>query len=70
MATGNSRGVRSNQTSPQQRLVLELIITEPQPLTGQVGPAGTPDRIPFRGWIDLMSAINTLCDNGTGTLRS
>jgi hypothetical protein len=44
------------------RLTLELDVSGSEPLAGQVGPAGTPKRIPFHGWIDLMSAIHTLCD--------
>ena len=42
-------------------LTLELVIFRSQPLSGQIGPAGAPDRIAFHGWIDLMSAIHTLC---------
>ena len=41
-------------------LVLELVISESDPLTGLVGPAGSTDRLCFRGWIDLMSAVATL----------
>lgn len=69
MATGDPPSTRPSGARPQRQVVLELVITEPQPLSGQVGLAGTADRIPFRGWIDLMSAINTLCDDGTGTPR-
>jgi hypothetical protein len=70
MATGESRSTELSGAKPRQQLVLELVISESQPLAGHVGPADTADRIPFRGWIDLMSAINALCDNGAGTPRS
>ena len=53
-------------TRPQQRLVLELVISEPEPLSGMVGPAGAPHRVAFHGWIDLMSAIHTLCADDSG----
>jgi len=57
------RGTQAGEARPGERLVLELVISSPQPLSGQVGPAGTPHRIPFHGWIDLMSAIHTLSAN-------
>jgi hypothetical protein len=47
-------------TRPGHRLVLELVIFEPEPISGLVGPAGAPDGVAFHGWIDLMSAIQTL----------
>jgi hypothetical protein len=49
-------------------LTLELVIFGSHPLSGQIGPVGTPDRIAFHGWIDLMSAIHTLCDDRADTL--
>ncbi len=64
MAPDDSVGIRSGGTGPARRFVLELVICGSEPLSGQVGPAGIPDRIPFRGWIDLMSAIRMLCDDG------
>lgn len=45
-------------------LTLELVIFRSQPLSGQIGLAGAPDRIAFHGWIDLMSAVHTLCGDG------
>ncbi len=60
-----SRGTRSGETGPERHLVLELAISSSHPLSGRIGPAGTQDRIPFNGWIDLMSAIHRLCDNNT-----
>ena len=61
-----SHGSGSDGTKPERRLVLELVICGLEPLSGQVGLASTVGRIPFRGWIDLMSAIHTICDEGTG----
>jgi hypothetical protein len=55
----------SGGTRPGHRLVLELVIFEPEPVSGLVGPAGAPDRVAFHGWIDLMSAIQTLYTPGT-----
>jgi len=52
-------------TRPGHRLVLELVIVEPEPISGLVGPAGAPDRAAFHGWIDLMSAIQTLYADST-----
>jgi hypothetical protein len=63
MATEDSREGRSEGPSVVHRLTLELDICESEPLTGQVGPAGAPARIAFQGWIDLMSAIRTLCEH-------
>jgi hypothetical protein len=68
MASDESRRARPGRGIPdgagegglQRPLVLELVIAEAEPLTGMVGPAGGGDRIRFRGWIDLMSAIRTL----------
>ena len=56
----------SGGTQPGQRLVLELVISEPEPLSGMVGPADAPHRVAFHGWIDLMSAIHTLCADNAG----
>ena len=58
----DSRATRSGETGPERPLVLELTISGSRPLSGRIGPAGTPDRIAFRGWIDLMSAIHALCE--------
>ncbi len=41
-------------------LVLELSLADGNPVSGTVGVAGGPPPVPFHGWIDLMSAINTL----------
>jgi hypothetical protein len=41
-------------------VVLELVIAGTEPLSGTIGLAGSPQRRPFRGWIDLMSVIATL----------
>ena len=57
----HSNGTQAREAGPGESLVLELVISGSQPLSGQVGPASAPHRIPFHGWIDLMSAIHTLC---------
>ena len=56
----------SGATRPEHRFVLELVISEPEPLSGMVGPADAPHRVAFHGWIDLMSAIHTLCADNVG----
>jgi hypothetical protein len=61
MMTKHSHGTQAGEAGPGEWLALELVICGSQPLSGQVGPAGAPHRIPFHGWIDLMSAIHTLC---------
>jgi hypothetical protein len=64
MESGDSHGRGSGGTGSARRVVLELVICGSEPLSGQVGPAGIPDRIPFWGWIDLMNAIRILYDDG------
>lgn len=61
MMPEHSPGTQAGEAGPGEWLVLELVISSPQPLSGQVGPAGALHRIRFHGWIDLMSAIHTLC---------
>jgi hypothetical protein len=61
MAPDHSHDTRSGEAGPERWLVFELVISGSQPLSGQIGPPGAPHRIPFHGWIDLMSAIHTLC---------
>jgi hypothetical protein len=41
-------------------LVLELSLADGDPVSGTVGVAGAEPAMPFHGWIDLMSAINSL----------
>jgi hypothetical protein len=41
-------------------LVLELSLADGEPLSGTVGVLGGAPATPFHGWIDLMSAINSL----------
>jgi hypothetical protein len=48
-------------------LVLELSLAGGDPVSGTVGVAGGPPPVPFHGWIDLMSAINTLRANAGHT---
>ena len=63
MMPEHSHGTQAGEAGPGERLVLQLVISSSQPLSGQVGRADTPHRIPFHGWIDLMSAIHTLSAN-------
>ncbi len=48
-------------------LVLELSVSHGDPLSGTVGISGGPHTVAFHGWIDLMSAINTLRDDADET---
>jgi len=41
-------------------LVLALSLTGADPISGSVGVAGGAPPLLFHGWIDLMSAINSL----------
>jgi hypothetical protein len=41
-------------------LVLELALADGDPVRGTVGVPGGSPPVPFCGWIDLMSAINSL----------
>lgn len=41
-------------------LILELSPAGADPISGSVGVAGGSPPRPFHGWIDLMSAINSL----------
>jgi hypothetical protein len=41
-------------------LVLELTLTDGEPLSGTVGPRGGQPPLTFHGWIALMSAIHIL----------
>ena len=70
MAPEDSHDGRSDRTSEVHQLTLDLDICGLQPLTGHIGPAGGPGRIAFHGWIDLMSAIRTLCDGAATTSPS
>jgi hypothetical protein len=45
-------------------IVLELVITGTEPLSGTIGLAGSSRRSQFRGWIDLMSVITALRSGG------
>ena len=48
-------------------LVLKLSPDGGDPVSGTVGLADGPPPVPFHGWIDLMSAINTLRANAGHT---
>ncbi len=50
-------GPRTEEAGP---LVLELVIAGTDPMRGTVGRRGHGSPIAFQGWIDLMSAINSL----------
>jgi hypothetical protein len=41
-------------------LVLELSLADGDAVSGTVGILGGLSSVPFHGWIDLMSAINSL----------
>jgi hypothetical protein len=60
MMPNHSHGTQADEARPEEWLVLELVISSSQPLSGQVGPVGALHRIRFHGWIDLMGAIHTL----------
>ncbi len=53
-------GDRPGTTGNAFPLVLELSLADGDPVSGTVGVAGAQPAMPFHGWIDLMSAINSL----------
>jgi hypothetical protein len=48
-------------------LVIELSLTDGDPVSGTIGVIGGSLPVPFDGWIDLMSAINSLRANAHKT---
>ncbi|HXW45162.1 MAG TPA: hypothetical protein VEL03_10265 [Streptosporangiaceae bacterium] len=50
----------AGKETPGLPLVLELVITAAEPLSGTVAVAGSQRPQEFHGWIDLMSAISLL----------
>ncbi len=58
--TSSPRQKGNEPEPPEQALVLELSVTAGDPVSGTVGVVGRSPAIPFHGWMDLMSAINTL----------
>ena len=58
--TSSPRQEGKGSGPPEQALILELSVTAADPVSGTVGVAGRSPGIPFHGWMDLMSAINTL----------
>jgi hypothetical protein len=48
-------------------IALELSLSSGDPVSGTVGLPGRPPT-PFQGWIDLMSAINSLWETGQGLI--
>jgi hypothetical protein len=53
-------GFPPEPVSEDARLTLELALVAGDPVRGTVGIAGESSPLPFCGWIDLMSAINSL----------
>jgi hypothetical protein len=41
-------------------MVLELSLDSGEPIGGFVGRPGDQTRLAFRGWVDLMSAVNSI----------
>jgi hypothetical protein len=63
---GTGSEARQGSASGNYRIVLELSLTSGDPVSGTVGlPGRSPT--PFQGWIDLMSAINSLRAAGEQT---
>jgi hypothetical protein len=52
--------VASSSAGEGARLVLVLALADGDPVRGTVGVPGAAPAVPFCGWIDLMSAINSL----------
>jgi hypothetical protein len=59
-------GQAAGQLGASCPLVLELVISATNPLSGTVGRSGGNAPVVFRGWIDLMGAISAL-SAGHGT---
>jgi hypothetical protein len=55
------------RSSEPAALVLELVLDSGEPIGGFVGRAGDPSRLAFRGWVDLMSAVNSIRTPATDT---
>jgi hypothetical protein len=47
-------------------LTMQVRHAPPEPISGCIGIAGEPDRITFRGWVDLMTAISVLLAGRSG----
>jgi hypothetical protein len=56
----NDDRARPAQSAEPAGLVLELTLTPGDLIGGFIGRAGEGRRLAFRGWVDLMSAINSL----------
>ena len=61
MTSGDPSSSRTGGASPPSPLIVELHIAGLQPLSGHASLPGAAAPISFHGWIDLMSAIGTLC---------
>jgi hypothetical protein len=58
--SASSIGKSALQAGENCPLVLELVISATNPLSGTVGRLGGDTPVVFRGWIDLMGAISGL----------
>lgn len=67
-STPQEDGARAKPAPEAFPLVLELSVSHSDPLSGTVGISGGPHPMAFHGWIDLMSAINTLRDDADETV--
>jgi hypothetical protein len=54
----------ASEVGEEVPLILELTLAAGDPVRGTVGVLGEPPALPFCGWIDLMSAINSLRASG------
>jgi hypothetical protein len=57
---GPVRGLPGEAAPAASPLVLELVITGTEPVSGTVGPVDGAGPIAFHGWIDLMGALSSL----------
>jgi hypothetical protein len=55
-----SRDADTPEAAQEAFLILELSLAHGDPVSGTVGVIGHPPATEFHGWIDLMSAINSL----------
>ena len=47
-------------TTEAPDLVLRLVLSDVEPISGHITLVGQSGTWPFRGWMDLIAAINTL----------
>lgn len=70
MASEAEQHASDGLDEPRLRVVLDLMVADPAALTGTVALADGSFRRKFHGWIDLMSAINTLRAGADGEARA